>query len=655
MDNAPKRIFIVDNREKLDAFRKHGLEVFYIPYNLFQLMGIYVSSHKPYLEPQDQNNFYLDKIRKAIRSNDIQDIIFDTGSDREGVFLAWSLIKVLNWKRNVYMLTLKDSSESSITNGLNNLRPMNNNLAEAKVARTAIDWIIGLFMTNVLLCGNLQSSGGRVQAALLNIINTSHTTVNLRPRIHSISTQFRLSHRNDINYGPVFKVSSIHEYDDGVVQPYCKNTLFMDARVKLNLSFDEIEELAEELYNMKLITFYNTDSIHISRDAADQAAKFIRTYIGEQYVSRNLFENYAPPSNPDSHKGIHEAIRPINVNNFDLDKLDGICDQVDRQNAYKLYIMILRRFLESQMGCRFTMRRIHVTHFQEVYTACQRYKTLLLEDIVPTGHQEVHGMLIQDYQEIQIIDTPFFLNQHLYEEASPITHSIINEIEILRTLEMHGIGRPSTYATIIARLVENRLIESQNGDCNLTPRGTEVLELLNQYFSNIVDLKFTSELEIDLIEIEKGTLKYFEVCKKYVDLLKQCIKGHTFGKSMSNEQCSCGLYMAVKDGEHGLFLRCKNYKKDSQGNFIQSCGKTVKLEKFINPRSRTISVVPSKGKSEGVQQRKKCPTPVYCNYTRPLSEGNAKCHCGIKMVVRVNSKTKQKFYGCANYKYKFSN
>lgn len=539
------------------------------------------------------------KIVKEIKdkSKNKKEIYLATDPDREGEAIAWHIKNVLGIDDNKKCrIEFNEITKSAVKKAVSNARTIDLNLVDAQQARRILDRIVGYKLSPILWKKVKKGlSAGRVQSVALKIIVDREREIrnfkpveywNLSVKLLKDNTSFianfygdkkskvELSNEKQVNEiikdidGKEYKVIDIKksERKRNPAPPFTTSSLQQEASRKLGFNVKRTMMVAQKLYEAGHITYMRTDSVRISDDARAMAKEYIDSKYGSKYYENRYFKTKA------SAQDAHEAIRPSNILNG-LDAFESFS-----KDEQKLYNLILNRFLASQMATAIydtTKVKISVADyifnangsvvkfdgFMKLYTEGKddkdRTKREELEEDENTENilpnLEVGDSLIQD----KILSKQKFTEPPArYTEAS-----------LVKTLEEKGIGRPSTYAPTISTIEERTYVEREKKYLFPTELGEIVNNLMEKNFKDIVDEKFTAEMENNLDLVAEDKVNYVEMLKEFytpfIKLVEDAEKNVEKVKIPEQEtdiKCElCGRNMVIKQGKFGKFLACPGY------------------------------------------------------------------------------------------------
>ena len=548
-------------------------------------------------------------------------------------------------------IVFNEITKKAVNKAIENPRDIDMNLVNSQQARRVLDRLVG-YLISPVLSKKIQKglSAGRVQSVALRMICEKEREIlafkpeeywNIFANISADGQAFHKAQFNDIN-GKKRKINNQEDalkveqesklgnwYVSNVKRaksiskpnpPFTTSTMQQDAVNKLNFSATQVMKIAQQLYegvNIKdeglhaLVTYIRTDSVRISDDAMFMAKNFINTHFGAEY--------YPKKANVYSTKGnaqdAHEAIRPVNLD-YTPEYLKGKIEN----EQWKLYKLIYDRFLASQMvpaeyntltvniasdyngtkyGYLLKGKTLVFAGFTKVYTASKDEED---EDIANTlpNFNENDKLILKELTKEQKFTKP------------PLRYT---DSTIVKAMEENGIGRPSTYASIISVIYKRQYIEKEGKYMKPTELGFIVCDQLVKYFPNIMDTQFTAEMESKLDIVADGEVDWHKIISDfYPGFLKNLEKANDGQRVkiepiMTDIKCpDCGKPMVIRDGKYGKFLGCSDY-----------------------PNCKKIMPYSDNPQADGSEKQEEILCP----------------DCGRPMVLK-NSKY-GKFYGCSGY------
>ncbi len=610
-----------------------------------------------------------------------------------------------------------------IKEGLANPRDLDENLYYSQQARRVLDRLIGYkispFVSNALVTKSANAlSAGRVQSVALRLICEREEDIEIfEPFVYwNIIGQFlagkevieaklvefdgkqiknpegsKKPHRNETqdDYHKRIKkfffieteqqakelVERIKKVQEFVVSkvtkkrikkapkpPFITSTLQQEAARKLGFSNKLTMQLAQRLYegvplgaegNVGLITYMRTDSVRISNDAIESARLLIQQKIWQKYLPPNpvIYKSKNP-----NVQDAHEAIRPTDLNRTP-ESLKGLLDR----NLLMLYELIYNRFLASQMTpAEFDQTVIEIKGEEFLFRATGRvivfdgYLAVYAEEQTEEETEEEKKKLPKVSENQTLI-----LNKLEIKDSQTQPPPRYNQASLIKELEEKGIGRPSTYATIVSTLLERKYVVLKNKSFIPTDLGKEVNRTLLKYFSEIFNVEFTAKMEENLDTIAEGKTNYVEVVSKFYEPLTNLLSFANKEISSNGITCEvCGAPMVVRVSKFGRFLGCSNYPE---------CKNTKPLYEVVQkeePKLVEDVRCPVCGKPMVLRKSKRgefygCSDYPNCNGTRPLEEKKSprfepiliqeeKCpKCGSEMLLRLGPRGY--FLACSTY------
>ncbi|MBO4262844.1 MAG: type I DNA topoisomerase, partial [Clostridia bacterium] len=637
-----------------------------------------------------------------------------TDPDREGEAISWHLKEVLGVGDKARRIEFNEISEKAVKEALKNPRDINYNLVDSQQARRVLDRLVG-YKLSPLLCKRIKSglSAGRVQSVALRIIVDREREIlafkpteywNIIATLKGEKTadfkavltekrgrKFKPSNKDEADevLAAVKKAGiEVKEFKETVTKahalpPFTTSTMQQDASAKLNMSSPMCMQVAQHLYegvetpdgHLALITYIRTDSVRVSTDAVSAARAFIKERYGAEYV----------PAKPNYYKSkknaqdAHEAIRPIDVT-LTPDKVKHLLDK----NHYNLYKLVYERFLASQMS-DVVYNGVQITLGSDIYTFRTGGKNVtfkgyavVYDDYRLNEHAEDEEIVkeIPEVKEGEKLELKALDGDKKFTKP-PVRFT---DASLVKVMEERGIGRPSTYATIISVLSKRKYTSKDGKYIVPTEIAFSITDMLVKYFSDIMDVSFTANMEDKLDDIENGGKEWQSIIAEFYPSFKEQLNfASTDGDEETDILCDkCGAPMIRKSGRYGKFLACSRYPECSNikgendeisGKKCEKCGadlviKSGKYGKFLAcsryPECKTIKPIdevisPEKCEKCGGEmivrkgkfgQYLQC---LECKATKSLTEKAGVCpRCG-KPAQKMTSKKGRVFYGCSGY------
>ena len=564
-------------------------------------------------------------------AKDAQKIILATDPDREGEAIAWHVKNILNDKKllkdkKVERVVFNEITKKAVQKGIDNPREINTELVDAYMARRALDYLVGFNISPILwtkLPGS--KSAGRVQSVALKLIVERENEIEIfkpdeywsvqslfknkeNKELKSKITLFKSEKVNkfffknrDQTKSAVeeikkhsFKISQIEKkpYKRNPYAPFTTSTMQQEGSKKLGFGASRTMQVAQRLYQgfeiegetVGLITYMRTDGTQISNEALQSCRNYIENKIGKNYLP-DVPRNYSGKKAKNAQEA-HEAIRPTDIYR-DPSSLKSILDR----DQMRLYELIWNRTVSSQMeSAEFERTSIDIINNDNTISfrangSVQKFDGFLKlyqeskEDEEKKDENEDDDSILPDVNNgdelklDKVIDEQHFTNPPpRYSEAS-----------LVKKLEELGIGRPSTYASIISVLSTRNYVELINKKFNPTDRGKLITAFLDKLFNKYVDYNFTAKLEDSLDDITSGKINWIDVLSQFwdqfnsnvnevkelrtraiLDMLNESLADIIFDKDENNKiQRTCqsgdGGELSLKVGRFGAFIGCSKY------------------------------------------------------------------------------------------------
>ena len=519
------------------------------------------------------------------------EVILATDPDREGEAIAWHLAAVLNLDVSQNKrLEFHEITRESIINALNNPRTIDLNLVSSQETRRIIDRIIGFKLSSLLNSKIHSKSAGRVQSATLKLIYDHDQEIKkfIPEEYYSFTvkaiysrTSFDLSFANDPDGNKEIKTSKDAEQliaslgDDFVVsevkktiktieskEPFTTSTLQQEAFNKLKFNTRKTQYIAQSLYeglningeHVGLITYIRTDSSRLSSTYVGRANAYIEERFGKEYLGRVKRIQHDMMS-----QDAHEAIRPTS-NHRTPESVRPFL----KPDQYNLYKLIYNRALASLMKAK----KVEV---EEVKLVNNGYVfTLEFTKTIFPGYELVYKDEDNSYKgNIPYIDvgSVFKLLEKSSEQKFTQPPAAYSEARLVKLMEEVGIGRPSTYASTIDTLKKRGYVDNKGGIITINEQGSKTSIVLQKYFPEIINTKYTAQMEKNLDEVEEGSASRIKMLNDfYIPFNEEVIKAkdqmYPDEGIPIGEMCpKCGSPLVIKNGKNGQFIGCSSYPK----------------------------------------------------------------------------------------------
>ncbi len=655
---------------KVDASKGHVRD---LPVNR---MGIKIDKgFEPFYEISPDKKADIKRLKDDAAKAD--KIYLATDPDREGEAISWHLKEVLGLKdEDAHRIEFNEISEKAVKNALANPRSIDMNLVNAQQARRVLDRIVGYSVSPAASCRlNENLSAGRVQSVALKMVVDREREIaafvpqeywNLKAEVRPENKQaFKvlLVEKNGKKYKPSnaaeaeqvenelkaadFKVASVKKsvVKSHAPAPYITSTLQQDGSIRLNITAPQVMQLAQRLYegvetpngNVALITYMRTDSVRISADAQAAALAFIKENYGEAYA----------PAKPNIYRSkkdaqdAHEAIRPIDVKRTP----ESVKDFLDK-NQYRLYKLIYERFIASQMSeAKYDAVAVDVKAADYGLKTSGRtliFKgyTVVYDDTKKEEDEENGNALLPELSENEALSLINLVKEQKFTKP-PVRYT---EATLIKNMEDKGIGRPSTYATIMAKLTAQKREYVRKEKKYLVPNDIsyKLIDFLVKYFPDIMNVGFTAKMEDELDDVGANGKDWHELIAEFYKPFEKQLEQ----SRISDVKCEkCGAPMIMKSGKYGNYYACSNYPECKN---IKPMNEKIAIPTDkICPKCGSIMV-----EREGPYGKfLACSNYPKCKQTISLSDDNFEgvCpECG-KPTKKMTSKKGKIFYGCSAY------
>lgn len=579
-------------------------------------------------------------------------IYLATDPDREGETISWHLYDELKVPDEKYdRIVFNEITKDVVLKALKNPRRIDMNLVHSGEARRFLDRIIGFRLSKVMQSKTSGKSAGRVQSVALKlIVDREREILAFIPKEYwTIEADFKDFKANLETYKEkdieipneeeadkildsltnTFTIKKVEEKEKkrSAKEVFKTSTLQQACSNKLGYAASKTMKIAQKLYEgielddgfHGLITYMRTDSVRLSDEFTSASFAYINSKYGKDYVGY-----VKKGKKTENVQDAHEGIRPTNIN-YEPDKIKKYL----APDEYKLYRIIYYRALASLMAdAKFNSTTVLLDNNDYGFKATGSVLTF-------DGYLKVYG----DYEDQEDTILPDFKNyksgiilsdtitktQHFTKPPARFTES-----SLIKELESLGIGRPSTYATIISTIKDRGYVTLEDKKFVPTEVGFETTDKLQEFFSSIVNVKYTANMEKDLDEIAEGNEDYKKMLKEFYDnfapLVDNAFKNMEKKKpEETGEKCpECGSPLVIRKGKYGEFIACSNYptckyiKKENKQTEKEIICKCPKCEGNIIVRKT------KKGKEfYGCDNFPKC---KYASWYKPTGDKCPKCN-----------------------------
>jgi DNA topoisomerase-1 len=650
----------------------------------------------------ERNSKHVDSIVKAMKKSDA--LYLATDPDREGEAISWHLCELLKERKvlkdkEVHRVVFNEITKRAVNEAIEHARTLSTELINAQQARRALDYLVG-FNLSPLLWKKIRRglSAGRVQSPALRMIVEREIEIeNFKPREYwTLESKLgkdkqaftaRLTHLHDekLKQFSINSEKSAHTARDELLTaadgklvvdkvekkkrkrnpaaPFTTSTLQQEASRKLGFTASRTMRVAQQLYEgmdiggdtVGLITYMRTDSVNLAQDALEE----LRTFIPERYGEHAL-----PPEAPlyktkaKNAQEAHEAIRPTSIRNTP----DEIKKYLSAEQL-KLYELIWKRTIACQMihatintvSVDFTCGTGNMFRATGSTVVDPGFMAVYLEDTDDAKASSDEKLLppLEKGDSCELKDIS--ADQHFTEP--PPRYS---EASLVKTLEEYGIGRPSTYATIISTLQAREYVTLEKKRFYPTDVGRVVAKFLTEHFTQYVDYDFTAKLEDELDAVSRGEKDWVPLLQDFWKPFKELVDDKETSVSRSDvtteamdEECpKCGKPLNLRLGRRGRFVGCSGYPECDYTRNVddeRGSGEPEVVEGRKCPECESDLIIRSGryGKFIG------CSSYPDCKHIEPLekpADTGVKCpECKQGNILKRKSRRGKIFYSCERY------
>ena len=608
----------------------------------------------------------LANLRKEVKK--AEKIYLATDPDREGEAISWHLYHALKLQdqkdKKVYRITFNEITQSAVKASLKHPREIDMNLVNAQQARRMLDRMVGYRISPVLWSKVKRGlSAGRVQSVALRLISDRENEINefipeeywtvdaaldvegeKKPICAKLDSKdgkkLELTNKDQVESvkkeleTEQFYVKEIKKGEriKKAPYPFTTSTLQQEASKRLNFSTQKTMRLAQQLYEgvdikgqgtVGIITYLRTDSVRVADEADSAARAYISEKYGEKYAADAPKENQTKGRIQDAH----EAIRPT-----DITRMPVLIKESLSRDQFRLYQLIWNRFVASRMNpARYETTSVKIAagdyqlHVSASKIAFEGFLSVYTSD--DEEKEEGNVLLGSIDEQTKLSLKEIDAKQHF---TQPLPH--FTEASLVKTLEEHGIGRPSTYAPTITTLLARRYVTKEQKNLYMTELGEAVNSIMVEAFGTIVDEHFTANMESLLDMVEEGKVQWKTIISNFYPDLEEAVaeaekklEKVEIADEVTDVICEeCGRNMVIKYGPHGKFLACPGFPEcrntkpylEKIGVACPVCGKDIVLRKTKKGR-----------RYYGCENNPECD---FMSWAKPVSK---KCpNCGGYMV-----------------------
>ena len=566
-------------------------------------------------------------LKKEAKNADI--IYLATDPDREGEAISWHLLDSMGIEEENYeRILFNEITEPAVKEAIKNPRKIDYNLVKSQETRRILDRIIGFRLSKLMQSKTGGKSAGRVQSVALKLIvdrereidafvaeeywTIEATFDNLKSTLEKYNNK-KLEIKTEIEADEIlsklsneFKVISVEskEKNKKGIMPFTTSTLQQACSTKFNFGSSKTMSIAQKLYEGKdigndtvgLISYMRTDSTRLSNIFVNDTLDYIEENYGKSYKG-----NVKVSKKKDNVQDAHEAIRPTSIK-----RTPESIKKYLTPDEYKVYSIIYSRALASLMKDAKVLQTTIVLDNNNYQFKSTGQKTIF------DGFLKVY----KDYMNSEDVELPLInegdilkteevkKEQHFTKPAPRFT-----EASLIKEMESLGIGRPSTYAKTMETLKERAYVTIEDKKFHPTEIGIETTDKLQEFFSNIINVEYTRDMETDLDEIADDKLDNIKVLRDFYDTFEPLVENafsnmEKKAPTLTGEKCpDCGSDLVIRKGKFGEFTACSNYP---------DC-------KYIKKEEKEITII--------------CDCPI----------------CKKGQIIEKKTRRNKIFYGCNNY------
>jgi DNA topoisomerase-1 len=529
----------------------------------------------------------IDDLKKDVKNADF--VYLATDPDREGEAISWHLYDVLGLDDQHYdRIVFNEITKNAVQDSLKHARKIDQNLVNSQETRRILDRIIGFRLSKLMQSKTSGKAAGRVQSVALKLIVDREREIEAFKSeeywtIDAIFPDFKaqldtynykkIEIKNELEADEIInKLSSTFKIDKvdkkakskNSKLPFTTSTLQQAASNMLNMNATKTMMVAQKLYEgieledetVGLISYMRTDSTRLSNDFVHETFHFIETKYGNEYVG------FVKKSDKTENvQDAHEAIRPTSITRTPESVKPFLSN-----DEYKLYRLIYTRALASLMAPAKTENTTVILDNQN-YQFKATGQVIVFDGYlkVYADYESTSEMVLPPFDSFKsnvLISKEIKKEQHFTQPPARYT-----EAKLVQAMEEDGIGRPSTYAPIMNKLKTHGYVNVIDKKFVPTETGIEITDKLQEFFSHIINVKYTSNMESDLDKIAVGSVVWYNTLKQFYDDFEPALKVafdnmEKEAPKETGEKCpECGSALVIRKGKYGEFTACSNYPK----------------------------------------------------------------------------------------------
>ncbi len=620
-----KKLVIVESPSKSKTIEKYLGEDFKVVASMGHIrdlattgkfgLGVDVDNNfEPSYVPMKGKKKVITELKKL--SKDADEVYLATDPDREGEAISWHLKEALGIKKNYERVTFNEITKDVILNAFENPRDIDIDLVKSQETRRILDRIIGFRLSKLMQSKTGGKSAGRVQSVALKLIVDREREIEafIPEEYWSITAVFgemkadlekyqdkKIELHNEEEaqkvideLGPLYHITNVEckEKNKKGVMPFKTSTLQQTAANRLNFPSSKTMRVAQKLYEgvdigsetVGLITYMRTDSERLSPVFINDAFKYIKETYGDKYVGA-----VKQQKKNENMQDAHEAIRITSPY-----RTPESIKKYLSSDEYKIYSLIYARSLACLMADA-RVKATAVTLLNNDYLFKATGSVLIFDGYLKIygNYESSEDIVLPDLEGItELTASEVLKEQHFTKPAPRYTES-----SLIKELEKLGIGRPSTYATIMETIKARDYVTIEDKKFVPTKVGIETTDKLQEGFSDIINVEYTANMESDLDEIADNKIENIKVLRDFYDkfepLVEDAFKNMEKKEAeKTGENCpECGNPLVIRNGRYGEFVACSNYpeckyiKKD-ETKILEICKCPNCEGKIIEKKSR---------------------------------------------------------------------
>ena len=542
----------------------------------------------PTYEPIKGKKRDIAALKKEVKAAD--KVYLATDPDREGEAISWHLKDELEIKDDEYeRIVFNEITKDAVTNSFKSARKIDDLMVKSQETRRILDRIIGFRLSKLMQSKTGGKSAGRVQSVALKLIVDREREIeaftpleywtikaifdNLETTLFGYKDNKKFEIKNELEAKDVlnklsnsYKIESVEKKEKNKQSkpPFITSTMQQEAANKLGFTSKKTMSVAQKLYEginlgdetVGLISYMRTDSIRLSNDFIKETLKYIEVNYGKDYVG-----SVKVSKKTENVQDAHEAIRPTSI----LREPDKIKKYLT-VDEYKLYRLIYFRALSSLMKeAKQLTTTIILDNNDYKFKGSGTVTTFDGYLKVYSVYEKNEDVIIPDFSKYKtdvLVTNNVESKQHFTEPPARYTES-----SLIKEMEALGIGRPSTYSTTISTIVDRDYVNVKDKKFIPTEIGIETTDKLQEFFKNLINVKYTAKMEEDLDEIATGKVVWNELLEDFYRRFEPMVKDafenmEKKEPEKTGEVCpDCGGELVIRKGKYGEFTACSNYPK----------------------------------------------------------------------------------------------